>query len=106
MTFLVEHYRPGGTPELLRRHAGRIRTAVCELNEQGQPVRLLSSVIVPGDEALLCVLEGPSERLVHETYARAEVSVERISVALSDPPARHGKPDKTRLELESGKERP
>lgn len=84
LTFLVEHYRPGGTPEVLQSHEGRVRSAVRELQRQGHPLRLRSSIIVPGDEALLCVLEGASERLVRETYARADVSVERISPALSD----------------------
>ncbi len=38
----------------------------------------------PGDESFLCVFEAASEDVVREAYARAGLSFERISTAISE----------------------
>ena len=83
-TFLVEHYRPGLTADELGACAARVREAAGELEREGKAVRYLRATIVPVDESLLCVFEAASEQLVHEAYARAGISFERISAVIPD----------------------
>ena len=83
-TFLVEHYRPGATVAELSEWAIRVRDAAGELARDGRPVRYVRSTIVPGDESMLCLLEAAGEALVRETYARAGIPFERLSVAIPE----------------------
>jgi hypothetical protein len=83
-TFLVEHYRPGLTADELGAWAARVRDAAGELEREGKAVRYLRGAIVPADESLLCVIEAASVRLVHETYARAPIPLERITAVILD----------------------
>ncbi len=82
VTYLVEQYRPGLELDELQRLAARVRLAVDTLEGSGQPIRLVSSTIVPADESILCVVEAVSEGLVHEAYARAGSAIERGSAAI------------------------
>jgi hypothetical protein len=82
--YLVEHYSPGLTVEGLGRWAARVREMAFTMRREGKEVRYLRSTIVPADEALLCVFEADSEELVRETYARAGIPFERLSVAIAD----------------------
>jgi hypothetical protein len=83
-TYLVEHYRPGLLPHELRELGERVRDSARELERDGTLVRFRRSAVVPADEALLCVLEAPSEDLVRDVCARAGVPFERITVVLPD----------------------
>ena len=83
-TFLVEHYRPGLSAQELGAWAARLRVITEEMRRDGKPVRYLRSTIVPVDESLLCMFEAPSEELVREAYARAEIPFERISAVIHD----------------------
>lgn len=83
-TFLVEHYRPGLTPDELGAYAARVRDATTEMERAGKPIRYLSATIVPTDESLLCVFEAASEHLVREAYARAGIPFERITAVIPD----------------------
>ena len=83
-TFLVEHYRPGLSPEELGAWAARVRDTTNEMEREGKSVRYLRATIVPTDESLLCVLEAASEGLVREAYARAEIPFERITAVIPD----------------------
>ncbi len=78
-TFLVEHYRPDLDPDELERFAVRARRAVRALEREGKPLRFVRSLIVPGDDSCLCVVEAASEHLVREAYTRAGIPFERIS---------------------------
>ena len=84
-TFLVEHYRPGATVTDLEQLVARMREAIDQLDREGQPVRLRHATIVATDESLLCVVEASSEDVVRLVYARASVTFERISAALTEP---------------------
>jgi hypothetical protein len=83
-TFLVEHYRPGLTPDELRALAVQIRDTTDRMEREGKTVRYIRATIVPTDESLLCLLEAASEDLVREAYARAELPFERITAVISD----------------------
>jgi hypothetical protein len=83
-TYLVEHYRPGLAVEGLRQWAARVRDAALAMERDGKSVRYVRSMIVPGDESLLCLLEAATEQLVHELYARAGIPFERIQPAIAD----------------------
>jgi hypothetical protein len=82
--YLVEQYSPGITVDGLASCAARVRDMAVAMGNEGRAVHYLRSTIVPADEALLCVFEAGSEELVREVYARAGVSFERLSAALSD----------------------
>jgi hypothetical protein len=81
--YFVEHYLPGQRIEQLTRSAARIRACVSEMESAGEPITYVRSTIVPNDEAVLCVIEAASEELVGEAYARAGLSFDRISAAIS-----------------------
>jgi hypothetical protein len=83
-TFLVEHYRPGFTAEMLEQWAARVCATANEMALEGEPVRYLRSTIVPADESLLCVLEASSDEVVRTVYARAGLPFERLSAVISD----------------------
>jgi hypothetical protein len=83
-TFLVEHYRPGLTPDELRALAVQIRDTTNTMEREGKAVRYLRATIVPTDESLLCLLEAASDDLVREAYARAELPFERITAVIPD----------------------
>ncbi len=78
-TYLIEHYRPDLDEEELERFAQRARRAVRTLEREGKPLRFVRSLIVPGDESCLSVVEAASEQLVNEAYTRAGIPFERIS---------------------------
>jgi hypothetical protein len=79
VTYLVEHYRPDLDGLELERFAVQARSAVHALELEGKPLRFVRSLIVPGDESCLCVVEAASEHLVREAYTRAGIRFERIS---------------------------
>lgn len=86
--FLVEHYRPGSSLADLRHGAARIRETIAVLDAGGTAVRLIGSTIVPSDEALLLLIEAPSEALVRLVADRADTVFERISPAVAGPSSR------------------
>ena len=81
-TFVVDHYRPGLNGDELRQLAERVRDAAVEMGRAGQPIRCVSSTVVPEDDYFQTVFEAKSERLVREAHARASISFERISLAI------------------------
>jgi hypothetical protein len=83
-TYLVENYYPGLSAGELQGMVSRIRAAVSEMSGDGKAIRHVRSTIVPADESFLCVIDAASEQLVLDAYARAGVSIERISPALSE----------------------
>ena len=66
----------------------RIREAVARLAAAGVAVRLLGSTIVPVDEALLCLIDAPSEAVVRLISDQSGVSFERVSLAVAGPTSR------------------
>lgn len=81
--FLVEHYRPGISVELVRRSAARVREAATVMERQGKAVSCLRFTIVPQDEAYLGFFEADSVELVREVYELAGEPFERISTTVA-----------------------
>ena len=81
--YFVEHYLPGQPIEQLTRSAARIRASVAELEAAGEQITYILSTILPNDEAFLCLIEAASEELIGDAYARAGLSFDRISAAIS-----------------------
>ena len=81
-TYLVENYSPGMSVDNLEAACGRVCAEVEALASAGRRVRMLRTAIVPGDEALICLMDAASEDLIREAFVRASVSLDRISRAL------------------------
>ena len=83
-TYLVENYHPGLGENELKGMVSSIRDAVAEMTRDGMAIRHVRSTIVPADESFLCLINATSEQLIRDAYARAGISFERISPALSE----------------------
>jgi hypothetical protein len=77
--FLVERYWPGVTRAAVDGVARRAQRAAQQLRREGTPVRHLLTLLVPGDEALLCLFEAPSFEAVEAANRRAEIPFDRIT---------------------------
>jgi hypothetical protein len=77
-TFLVELYLPCQTPASADDIVERARAAAEVLARRGTDVRLVRSILVPGDDSVLCVWEGPSAAAVGEASLLADLPYERV----------------------------
>jgi Protein of unknown function (DUF4242) len=77
--FLVERYLPGVTAGEARSIAQRADRAARESREKETEIRLVWSLFLPGDEAVLCLFEGPSLAAVEAANRRAGVPFDRIA---------------------------
>jgi hypothetical protein len=74
--FLVERYLRGG--EGLADVAKALRRCGRELTREGEPVRYVRSIFLPGDETCLDLYVASSAEAVGEATRRAGVSYDRI----------------------------
>ena len=81
-TYLVERYWPGVTSELLLEALGRGRQVMEEMRCAGTFVRDLSCILLPGEEVVFSVYEGPSTAAVRQLNERADIPVSRIVEAI------------------------
>ena len=86
INWLIERYMPRAGVEQLRRHVAHMRATVTAFDPAGDHVRIVAVTIVPDDEAVLCVVEAPTEIVVREICERAGVPFDRISPALTETP--------------------
>lgn len=88
-TYLVERYWPGVTTERLREARQRGRRVMEQMNSEGTRVREISCTLIPGEEVVFSVYEGPSANAVHRLNERAGIPVSRIveAIALAGDPA-------------------
>jgi hypothetical protein len=84
--FLVEHYRPGLSSDVLAAAVSDVRAAAAALAAEGRPLAYLRSAIVPDDEAYLSFFRAASKADVCAAYDRACVHFDRISEALPAEP--------------------
>lgn len=82
-TYLVERYWPGVTSELLREAIGRGRRVMQQMNAERTPVREISCTLIPGEEVVFSVYEGPSAAVVRQFNERAGIPVSRIVEAIA-----------------------
>lgn len=84
--WLIEQYLPNADVDQLRHQVAQMRATVTALDPAGDHVRIVAVTIVPDDEAVLCVVEAPTEVVVREIWQRAGVPFDRISPALPESP--------------------
>jgi hypothetical protein len=82
-TYLVERYWPGVTSELLLEALYRGRQVMLQMRGEGIPIRDISCTLIPGEEVVFSVYEGPSADVVRELNERAGIPVSRIVEAIA-----------------------
>jgi hypothetical protein len=89
-TYLVEGYWPDRGIESFAAAALRLRESVAGLQREGFAIQAITATLIPGDDAALWIVDGPSAEVVALAYERAGLRVERIVSAVelratSDP---------------------
>ena len=82
-TYLVERYWPGVTRELLVAALNRGRQVMEEMNDEGTFIRHVTSILIPGEEVVFSVCEGPLAAAVLQLNERAGIPVSRIVEAVT-----------------------
>jgi hypothetical protein len=82
-TYLVERYWPGVTSELLIEALDRSRRVMEQMAAEGTRVRDISCTLIPGEEVVFSVYEGPSAASVRQLNERAGIPVSRIVEAIA-----------------------
>ncbi len=82
-TYLVERYWPGVTSELLLEALSRGRRVIEEMSVEGTRVRSITSILIPGEEVVFSVYEGPSAAVVRRLNERSGIPVSRIVEAIA-----------------------
>ena len=85
-TYLVERYWPGVTSDLLLEALTRGRRVMGEMSVEGTHIRDISCTLIPGEEVVFSVYEGPSAAAVRQLSERAGIPVSRIveAIAITD----------------------
>ncbi len=81
-TFIVERYWPGVTKEQLTQALIRSQQVIAQMNQAGVGVRHLRSALLPGEEVVFSLYEGPSAEAVREANERAGIHFDRIVEAI------------------------
>ena len=82
-TYLVERYWPGVTSERLAEALGRDRRVIEEMSNEGTRVRQISCTLIPSEEVVFSVYEGPSTEAVLQLSERAGIPFSRIVEAVA-----------------------
>jgi uncharacterized protein DUF4242 len=82
-TYLVERYWPGVTSELLLEALDRGREVMEQMSREGTGVRSISCTLIPGEEVVFSVYEGPSAAAVSQFNERADIPLSRIVEAIA-----------------------
>jgi hypothetical protein len=81
-TYLVERYWPGVTNELLVEALNRGRQMMHQMCAEGTPVEHVTSILVPDEEVVFSLYDGPSTAAVLQLNERAAIPVSRIVDAI------------------------
>jgi hypothetical protein len=81
-TYLVERYWPGVTSERLLGALERDRRVMEQMRGEGTSVHGISCTLIPGEEVVFSVYEGPSAAAVRQLNERAGIPVSRIVEAI------------------------
>jgi uncharacterized protein DUF4242 len=82
-TYLVERYWPGVTRERLLEALERGRRVMEQMSGGGTQVRDISCTLIPGEEVVFSVYEGPSAVAVRQLNERAGIPISRIVEAIA-----------------------
>jgi hypothetical protein len=88
-TYLVERYWPGVTSELLLEALDRGRRVMRQMSAEGTDVRDVVCILIPGEEVVFSMYEGPSAAAVSQLNDRADIPVSRIVEAITMPSNPH-----------------
>jgi general stress protein YciG len=80
--FLAEFYLPAASPGGTAEALARARAAAEEVAREGDLLRLLRIIFVPGDETCFVAYEAASSEAVAEAGRRAGLDFERIVAAV------------------------
>jgi len=81
-TYLVERYWPGVTTEWIREALERGRRVMDEMSGQGHSIRDISCTLLPGEEVVFSVYDGPSLLAIRQLNERAGIPFSRIVEAI------------------------
>jgi hypothetical protein len=82
-TYLVERYWPGVTSELLIQALDRGQIVMTEMSGEGTLVRDIGCTLIPGEEVVFSLYEGPSAAAVRRLNERASIPFSRIVEAIA-----------------------
>ena len=82
-TYLVERYWPGVTLEQLLEALERGQRVIEEMNQEGTRIHDISCTLIPGEEVVFSVYNGPSAAAVRRLNERASIPVSRIVDAIA-----------------------
>lgn len=82
-TYLVERYWPGVTSEVLLEALRRGRLVMEEMSVEGTCVRDISCTLIPDEEVVFSLYEGPSTASLRQFNERAGIPVSRIVEAVA-----------------------
>jgi hypothetical protein len=88
-TYLVERYWPGVTIERLLAALERGRRVIEEMSGEGTLIRDVSCTLIPGEEVVFSLYDGPSVIAVRQLNQRAGIPVSRIVEAVAVTPGRN-----------------
>jgi hypothetical protein len=83
--YIVECYWPDVRDEQVEQGAERARGAAAELTRDGEPVSFTGSMVIPRDEVVFYLFDGPSVEAVRAACERAALPFERIVESLWNP---------------------
>lgn len=81
--YLVERYWPGVTLERLLAALERAQRVSEEMSGGGTPIREVSCILIPVEEIVFSLYEGPSAIAVRQLNQRAGIPVSRIVEAIA-----------------------
>lgn len=93
-TFLAERYRAVTSHALARYESEAVQVAAIELSTEGRPVKLIGSLLVPGDETIFLLFGAASPEDVAAVGERTHQPYDRISEAVPMTPPRDRRPPK------------
>ena len=88
-TYLVERYWPGVTIERLLAALERGRRVIEEMSGEGTLIRDVSCTLIPDEEVVFSLYDGPSVIAVRQLNQRAGIPVSRIVEAVAVTPDRN-----------------
>jgi hypothetical protein len=81
-TYLVERYWPGVTIDQLIKAIDRGRRMMERMNGEGTSIHGISCILIPAEEVVFSLYQGPSEVAVRRLNDRAGIPISRIVEAI------------------------
>ena len=81
--YLVERYWPGVTRQLLVEALERGRRVMEQMRREGTHVRSINCTLIPSEDVVFSMYEGPSAASVCQLNERAGIPVSRIVEAIA-----------------------